>query len=141
MSKTKLTPKQEKFCQCVASGMSYKDSYITAYDTAGKDSTVNAESGKLALREDIQERIKALQKPLIESIKIQGLNERQQQINFILERIEICKMKDDEQSIIRYTEMLNKIYALYKESDQPEKTDTPVSKLDESTLRKLSGIA
>lgn len=132
-----LTPKQEKFCQCIVSGMSGKDSYLTAYDTSGSDQFLYNEASKLLLREDIQARIKTLRKPLEEAAQIKGFNARQKQIDFILERIAICKEKDDEQSIIRYTDMLNKLYALYKETEQEEKPQTNINQLDVNTLKKL----
>lgn len=136
-----LTPKQEKFCQCVVSGMSYKDSYLTAYDTKCNDRVALNEGSKLALREDIQERIQALAKPLQQAIQQQGLNNRQKQIQEIEQRIEICKQKDDEQSLIRYMDMLNKIYALYKDTETEVKTESTVNDLDIKTLRLLSGSA
>ena len=133
-----LTPKQEKFCQCVASGMSYKDAYINSYDTKGKESTIFTESGKLAIREDIQERIKTLQKPLEEAAKIQGLNKKEERIQFILERIELCKKKEDETSIIRYTDMLNKIDNLYKENDEQKENDNTLTNIDTSVLARIA---
>jgi polyribonucleotide nucleotidyltransferase len=132
-----LTQKQEAFCQAVASGMSYKDAYIKAYDTKGKETTIYTESGKLAIREDIQERIKALQKPLEEANKIQGLNAREKQIKAIEDRIEKCIAKEDESSLIRYYDMLNKIYSLYKENDEQKENDNNLTSLNDDMLRKI----
>lgn len=136
-----LTPKQEKFCQCVVSGMSYKDSYLTAYDTNCSDRVALNEGSKLGLREDIQKRIADLSKPLQQAAQVQGLNARQKQIDFILERIAICQDKQDEQSIIRYTDMLNKLYQLYRETDQNPEKEHSVTTLDTDTLIKLSGVS
>lgn len=136
-----LTPKQEKFCQCIVSGMSGKDSYLTAYDSNGNDKTVNRESQKLLMRDDITERITELRKPLINHAQNTALNARQQQIDFINERIAICKAKDDEQSIIRYTDMLNKINALYKDNEPDQKPESVVNGLDMDILKKLSGAS
>ena len=137
----KLTPKQTKFCECVVSGMSYKDSYITAYDTKCSDRVALNEGSKLALRDDIQEYIQTISKPLQTAAQIQGLNERQKQIKEIQERIAICKEKDDEQSLIRYYDMLNKIYSLYKDEQTEQKPDSTVNNLDTDTLKKLSKIS
>ena len=134
-----FTPKQEKFCQCIVSGMSGKDSYLTAYDTNCKPDTAYVESSRMLLREDIQNRIKELRKPQEEAAQINALNARQEQIAFIRERIAICKEKEDEQSIIRYTDMLNKINALYKDTEAEQKPESSVVKLDMDTLKKLSG--
>ena len=130
--------KQEKFCQCIVSGMSGKDSYLAAYDTNGSDQFLYNESSKLLLREDIQARIKTLRKPLEQAAQIKGLNARQEQIEFIKKRIAICEQKEDEQSLIRWNEQLNKIYALYKEVEQEEKQDQTVNNLDTNILRKLA---
>ena len=132
-----LTQKQEIFCQSVASGMSYKDSYIKAYDTKGKESTIYTEAGKLALREDIQERIQALQKPIEQAAKIQGLNAREEQIAYIKKRIELCEKKDDENAIIRYTDMLSKLYGLYKEIDDTKENDNTLTSINDDMLRKI----
>lgn len=134
-----LTPKQEKFCQCVVAGMSYKDSYLTAYDTNCTDRTALNEASKLALREDIQNRIKTLSIPVQKAAQVKALNAREEQIAFIQERILICKQKEDEQSIIRYTDMLNKINALYKDNEPEQKTENTVVNLDMDTLKRLSG--
>lgn len=141
MSKLKLTPKQEKFCQCIVSGMSGKDSYISAYNTKASEQVIFNESTKLLKRDDITQRIKELRQPLENHYQNIAINERQQQIDFIKERIAICKEKEDEQSIIRYTDMLNKIYSCYKDSETEEKTDQTVNSLDTATLIKLSGTA
>lgn len=136
-----LTPKQEKFCQCIVSGMSGKDSYLTAYDTNCKPDTAYVESSRMLLREDIQNRIKELRKPQEEAAQIKALNAREEQIEFIRERIAICKQKEDEASIIRYTDMLNKINALYKDTEAEQKQESSVVKLDMDTLKKLSGAS
>ena len=45
-----LTPKQEKFCQCIVSGMCGKDAYIAAYDHHGGDRTAYNEANILLKR-------------------------------------------------------------------------------------------
>lgn len=137
----KLTPKQEKFCQCIVSGMSGKDSYISAYNTKASEQTIYTESMKLLKRDDITQRIKELRQPIENTIQNVAINERQNQIDYIKSRIALCEQKDDEQSIIRYTDMLSKLYGLYKETDTEQKTDNSVEKLDTATLIKLSGTA
>ena len=59
-----LIPKQEKFCQCIVSGTSYKDSYLTAYDWNGSDKRALKESARMALKENIRARITKLQKTI-----------------------------------------------------------------------------
>ena len=76
-----------------------------------------------------------------EAYKIDTVNARQQQIDFIKSRIAECIKKDDEQSLIRWNEQLNKIYALYKEQENEQKTDNKVNNLDTGTLIKLADIS
>lgn len=136
-----LTPKQEKFCQCIVSGMSGKDSYLTAYDTNCKPDTAYVESSRMLLREDIQNRIKELRKPQEEAAQIKAINAREEQIEYIKSRIAICEQKDDEQSLIRWNDMLNKIHALYKDTEEAKQEQNTVVNLDMDTLKKLSGAS
>jgi phage terminase small subunit len=136
-----LTEKQKNFCRNIVSGMNNAEAYIQAYNSKAQLQTAYNEAYKLMLKDDIQAYIKHLSKPLEEVTQITTLNARQEQINFIKERIDICKAKDDEQSIIRYTEILNKLYGLYKDTEQEEKQENTVNTLDTATLIKLSGSA
>lgn len=135
-----LTPKQEKFCQNIASGKDGITSYMSAYDCSSK-SAAGVESTKLMKRDDITERITELRKPIINLLQNNQISERQKQIKAIEERIEICKAKEDETSLIRYYDMLNKIYALYKETEQENKPESTVNNLDITALKRLSGVS
>jgi hypothetical protein len=121
--------------------MTGKDSYITAYESNCKPDTAYVEATRLLSREDIQARLTVLRKPLEEAAKTKALTARDEQIAFIRERIAICKQKDDEQSIIRYTDMLNKINALYKDTEEAKQEQNTVVNLDMDTLKKLSGAS
>lgn len=134
-----LSPKQEKFCQCIASGMTGKESYLDAYNSES-EAAAWVESNKLLLREDIQERIKELRKPVEEAVQLKAISAKDAQIQFIMERIQICKANDDEQSIIRYTDMLNKLHGLYKESSTEQAQDNNLANVDMDTLQKLVAL-
>lgn len=133
-----LTPKQENFCRLVASGKDYTTAYLTAYDWNGSNNGAAIEGLKLANKPEVQEKIKTLIKPLEIAAQKENVNARQKQIAFIEERIAICRDKEDEQSIIRYTDMLNKLYSLYKETEQEKEQDQTVNNLDTNILRKLA---
>lgn len=133
-----LTEKQEKFCRNIVSGMTTKDAYISAYNTKCNDNTAWVEATRLLNKEDIQAKIKALRKPLEEAAQAKAQNARQKQIDFIQSRIEHCLAVGDEQSIIRYTDMLSKIHGLYKEVEQEKTQDQTVNNLDTNILRKLA---
>lgn len=137
--RTRLTPKQEKFCECIVSGMDGTTAYKTAYDTKASDKVCNNESRILLFRDDITERISELRKPLINHAQNTAYNERENQIQEIKERIAICKANGDENSLIRYYDMLNKIYGVYKETPTQQKDENALESLNADTLRKIAG--
>ena len=136
-----LTEKQEKFCRCIISGMSGKDSYLTAYNTKCNNQVAYNESSKLLLRDDIQKRIADMRKPLEQAEQINAINARQKQIEYIESRIKICEEKEDEQSIIRYTDMLNKINSLYKETENETKNENVLDNVNSDMLKRLTGVS
>lgn len=133
-----LTNKQETFCKNIVSGMNNKEAYKNAYDFKGSDQVASNEAYKLLLREDIQNRIEAIKKPLIKAEQITILNERTEQINYIKGRIKLCEQKEDENAIIRYTDQLNKILNLYKDNETEKKEDNKLNSIDTDTLIKLT---
>ncbi len=135
-----LTHKQKEFCKNIVQGKTNIDSYMSAYD-CNNYNTANVESTKLLKRDDITGYIQELYKPIKNTIANEEINNRKKQIEEIQDRIRICKEKEDEQSLIRYYDMLNKIYSLYKETETEPKTDNKITKLDTSTLTKLAGIS
>jgi phage terminase small subunit len=135
-----LTPKQEKFCQCVVSGMSYKDSYLAAYD-CNSDNAAYVEGSKLALREDIQARIEALQKPIKTALGTQALTETERIKAILWEELENARTQQDHTAIARYTDQLNKLNNAYKDSTPVEDNNTDIGSLDTTKLFKLVGTA
>ena len=136
-----LTPKQEHFCRLVASGKDYTNAYLTAYDWNGSEAGAANEAIKLANKPEVQEKIRTLIKPMEIAAQKDSVNARKAQIEYIQRRIAICESKEDEASIIRYTDMLNKINALYKDTEAEQKQESSVVKLDMDTLKKLSGAS
>ena len=132
-----LTPKQERFCREIASGKDYTNAYLTAYDWNGSTAGAQQESLKLANKPEVQERIQTLLKPLQYIAQRDGITERQKQLEYIQSRIAICEEREDEQSIIRYTDMLNKIYSLYKESETTEQRESSIANLSTEALQKV----
>ena len=67
----KLTPKQEKFAQGVASGMTQADAYRAAYDCSRmKDSTVQRNASALMKDNKISARVGELQKSVVEAVQL-----------------------------------------------------------------------
>lgn len=134
-----LTPKQEKFCQCVVSGMSYKDSYLSAYNWNGSDKGALEESARMAVREDIQERIRELQKPIVTAIKADAVNEYDRIKTLCWERITECQANGDDTAIARYMDILNKMLGNYVNINRNiEDKQADIIQLDTDTLKKLS---
>lgn len=83
-----LTPKQEKFAQCVASGMNQSDAYRASYacESMG-DATINNEAYVLMQNHDISMRIEHLQKPIAERVgrTLEQHIERLQQLSKLAE--------------------------------------------------------
>ena len=132
-----LTPKQEKFCQCVVSGMSYKDSYMTAYDCKSDTTAIN-EGSKLALREDIQKRLETLTIPLQKAAQKQALTEREKKRAWLWHMIENATNDSDR---IRAMDILNKMDSEYINIQRIEKDETPISDLDTNKLIELTKMA
>ena len=132
-----LTPKQEKFCQCIVSGMSGKDSYITAYENNSNDNTAYKEAMKLLEREDIQARIKDLRRPLELHAKTTALSEREKKRKWLWNMIENATSDSDK---IRAMDILNRMDSEYINIQRIEKDETPISELDTDKLIELTKI-
>jgi phage terminase small subunit len=132
-----LTEKQKHFCRNIVSGMSTKDAYLSAYNSNAKDMTIYVEASRILDKPQIQEYIETLSKPLKEKAQARALTAREEQISFIQSRIEHCISTDDEQSLIRYTDMLNKIHGIYKEETTQQQAQSTVTELDTAQLLKL----
>jgi phage terminase small subunit len=135
-----LTPKQEKFCQCIVSGMSGKDSYLTAYENNSNDNTAYKEAMKLLDRDDIQQRIKELRKPLELHAATTALTETERIKRILWEEIENARQQQDHAAIARYTDQLNKLNNAYKDTTTID-NDNTLDNMDTSKLLKLVGTA
>lgn len=135
----KLTPKQEKFCQCIVSGMTGKDAYITAYDTKGSPETVYTEVTRLFGKEEIQERLKALRKPIVEAIQGEALSERDRIKNILWERLQKAIERGDDATIVKYTDQINRMNAEYINVNRNiDEKSNEIDQLDADTLRRLA---
>lgn len=134
-----MTPKQEKFCQCIVSGMSGKDAYITAYKNNSNNNTAYREAMKLLDREDVQSRIKELRKPLELHAKTQALTERDKIKDKLWEIINGNDTNDSDR--LRAMDILNKMNAEYINIQRIEKEDTSISELDTGKLIELANLA
>ena len=134
-----MTPKQERFCQCIVSGMSGKDAYITAYNNNSNNNTAYREAMKLLDRDDVQSRIKELRKPLELQAKTQALSERDKIKDKLWEIINGTDTNDSDR--IRAMDILNKMNSEYINIQRIEKEDTSISELDTGKLIELTKLA
>ena len=135
-----LTPKQEKFCQCIVSGMSAKDSYISAYNTKATEKVIYNESAKILAREDVRKRIEELRKPLENHARLQALSEREKKKEIIWKRIDICMENNDDAAVARYMDILNKMDQEYININRNIEDTTEIKELDTDTLIKLVNV-
>ena len=130
-----LTEKQKEFCKNVVSGMSYKDSYITAYNTNCSEQVAYNESSKLMLRDDIQEEIKRISKPLEKAFQSNVLTEREKKRAVLWEIINTGDNNDK----CRAMDILNKMDAEYINVNvNKNDSDTDLTNFDTSVLKTLS---
>lgn len=133
-----LTQKQENFCKNIVAGMSGKDAYKAAYNTSAKDTTINQEVVKLLAKEEIQDKIKTLQKPLEIKAQSQALSNREKKQQILWEEIENARTQQDHAAIARYIDILNKMDQEYININKDISEDkTNIENLDNTTLLKL----
>lgn len=136
---SELSPKQERFCQCIVSGMTGKDSYITAYDTDCSDNTAYTEAYKLLQRDDIKARIEELRIPIVKQVQNTAISERDKKRSICWSEIERCIAERDSNGAARWMDILNKMDSEYININRTIQDDqTAISNLDTNTLRLIA---
>ena len=131
-----LTIKQQLFCQNIVAGMSGKDSYINAYNTKGNPNTAYTEATKLLARNDIQEYIKTLRKPLEIKASTEALTDRAKKRKFLWDVIENNDM--DMNNRLRAVDLLNKMDSEYININKNiDESNSTITALDTDTLKQL----
>ena len=132
-----LTPKQEKFCQCIVSGMSGKDSYYAAYDTKCNDKTAYSEAIRLLSRDDVMKRLEELRLPLENHAKTQALADRDTKREWLWSIIN--DPNKDDNNRLRAMDILCKVDAEYTNiSVNHNESTLSLKDLDITTLKTLS---
>lgn len=119
--------------------MSGKDAYLTAYENNSNDNTAYKEAMKLLDREDVQNRIKELRKPLELQAQTKALTERDQIKEKLWSMINNSATNDSDK--LRAMDILNKMNAEYINIQRIEKEETPISELDTGKLVELVKLA
>ena len=135
----KLTPKQEKFCQCIVAGMDGTTAYKAAYDTKANDKVCNNESRVLLFRDDITERIAELRKPLINHAQNTALTKSEKIKNILWERLQKAIEREDDATIVKYTDQINRMNSEYINVNRNiDDKSNEIDQLDADTLRRLA---
>jgi len=135
-----VTPKENAFAEAIVMGASLADAYKTAYDTKLTGQALHTNGQTVFRRTQVQERIEELRKEVNQKFAISVDAARAEQIAFINERIEVCKIREDEQSIIRYTDMLNKIYGIYREQTSEQAEPNKLESIDADALARIAEV-
>lgn len=140
MSRTKeLTLKQRAFCEeYLRNGGNATQAYLAAYD-GNSALAANVESSRLLEREDIQDYIKRLRRPIEKAVVRKIVNERQRKKQIIEERLMACIEREDDAAIARYLEIWNKMDGEYVNINK-DITDqsAEIVNLDTATLQQLA---
>ena len=134
-----LTIKQARFCEeYVKNGGNGTQAYLTAYDS-NSPTSAQIEASRLLDREDIQEYLKKLRKPIEKAVMRKVLNEREKKKQIIQERLEACIAREDDAAIARYLEIWNKMDGEYVNINKDiTERETEIRNLDTATLQQLA---
>lgn len=131
----KLTPKQEQFCQNVASGQDGRTAYINAYDTNAQSRTAYNESYKLLKRSDITERITELRTVSNNHLQNQVIAERNKIKRILWDLIQSKQTKDNDR--LRAIDILNRMNKEYTYSDDSELKQTNFVNISTNELKSI----
>ena len=135
VDKLALTEKQKTFCRNIVSGMSNKDSYLSAYNS-NSDNAAWIESTKLLQKDEIQEYIKALSKPIEIKAQTTAISEREKKRAILWTFINDQSREDNTR--LKAMDLLNKMDAEYININRNIEETTELNNLDIDTLKKLS---
>ena len=135
----KITPKQDKFCRNIVSGMSLVDSYADAYDTNGTHGTMRAEASRLMAKDEIRNHIKTLQEPVREAITATSLTDYEKLKKLAIERLQLAISRNDDTIAIKYMDIINKMIGSYVNINHNINDNKPeaIVNLDTAQLKKL----
>jgi phage terminase small subunit len=130
-----LTPKQEKFAQGVAAGLSQSDAYRAAYDAENmKPSTIQNKAHVVMKNGDVRARVDALRQPVIEKMQY-GLQEAMAEA---AEAYRVSMAKDNGSAMVSAVALRAKLNGLLV--DRQAITVSDVSKLDDAALDALIAL-
>lgn len=132
-----MNEKEKLFCECVADGYTYTDSYIIAYSpkTSNRDSIRNSAS-RLASRQDVKDYVTDLTKLRLERANQVNLLDTSARYNLITDRVLTCIHNGDETNLLKYLDILNKMQGTYVNITK-DVTERPYENLSTEDLKAL----
>lgn len=133
-----LTVKQMQFCEeYLKNGGNATEAYMTAYDSESKKSAM-IEASRMLKREDIQDYLMKLRKPVEKAVKRKIMRDRNSKIELIQRRIDACEARDDDAGIARYLEIWNKMDGEYLNTNKDgDDTSEMLNSMDTTALLQL----
>ena len=133
-----LTPKMMNFCsEYLKNGGKATDAYIAAYQNNCSRASAQVEASRLLARDDIQDYIMKLRKPVEKAVKRKIMNDRKSKIELIQRRIDACEERDDDAGIARYLEIWNKMDGEYLNGGKADDESSAIQEMDTATLLQL----
>lgn len=132
-----LTAKQQKFCEEYLKCGNATEAYMTAFDGYSRKAA-GIDACRMLDRDDIQEYIKRLRKPIEKAVSRRIISEREKKKKIIEQRLEKCIARDDDAAIARYLEIWNKMDGEYVNINKDiTERETDIQNLDTKTLLQL----
>lgn len=133
-----LTDKEEMFCMAIADGYTQFDAYKIAYEPKTDNrASIDSAASRTARKKDVQARISELRTRKADQYNYSDINDKNKRIKFIWERINACLAKNDENNVVKYIDMLNKLAGDYKNINVNENDIKPLSTMSNEDLNKL----
>ena len=133
-----LTDKEEVFCMAIADGYTQFDAYKMAYEPKTDNrASIDSAASRTARKKDVQARIDELRTRKADKHNYNDINDKNKRITFIWERINACLAKNDENNVVKYIDMLNKLAGDYKNINVNENDIKPLSTMSNEDLNKL----
>jgi phage terminase small subunit len=108
-----MTPKQEKFAQCIADGMNQADAYRAAYDASNmKDSSIYVNASKLLSDTKVAQRVQELK----EQLSSKALWTRADSVRALQNAISIAENKDNAAGLVAAIKELNAMHGFNEPS-------------------------
>jgi hypothetical protein len=115
-SQTTLTPKREKFAQCIADGMTQADAYRAAFDTSkSKPETVWAKASSLMADGKVKARVSELRAALA----TKALWTREDSVRALEKAMRIAEDRDNPTGLVAAVKELNAMHGF----NEPTKID------------------